>query len=343
MEWLIMLTKKFEYLYKYRDTRDNYFLQRDLNSIKNNTFFAASREKLNDPSEGLFQQGELSAMLAVLQRTIRNKDINKEVQDTLKLVDCMGVFSLSATPLNELMWAHYGDGHHGFCVEYDFDLLKSFQNSHYSYFIEVTYQEAIPKLLPGHLFKNPEEIIKIMLGTKSMPWNYENEVRLVTGAEGPYLHDFRAVKCIYFGLRCEEEAKQKVMQELAGKNIKYKQVIRPEDSYNLTTVDIPDFFQKENNYMVNMANIVEGSIDPEFTPNEYKSYNDHLRKAAEIVRRVPYCTQVSLVSFLSNSALENPVIYVDGELNRNTPCGSRARHYFTIQEIDDLCRRYKIF
>ncbi|MEN9985124.1 MAG: hypothetical protein RI925_626 [Pseudomonadota bacterium] len=344
-----MSAKECKYLYKYRGAKNNDFLNRDLTSIKNNTFFAASREKLNDPYEGMFQQHELYATLTGLQIITRSEEIRKITQqdlpETLDFVNTMGVFSLSNTPLNELMWSHYGDGHHGFCIEYKSDKLISFQDSHSSYFIEVNYQEILPKLRPRHLLtssEKSEEIVKIMLGTKSIPWHYENEVRLVTQAEGSYLYDFRAVECIYFGLRCKEDTKRKIMQMLAGKNIKYKQIVCIKDSYGLTATDMPDAFQQENSYMINMANIAEGAVDPESTLDVYKPYNDHLKKAAEIVRRTPYCIEVNYVSFSSGSTSENPLIYVRSKVNYNTPCGSIVDHYFTSQEIDNLCRVYKI-
>ena len=41
----------------------------------------------------------------------------------LEMRKTVGIYSLSRTPYDELMWSHYGESHEGFCIEYDLERL----------------------------------------------------------------------------------------------------------------------------------------------------------------------------------------------------------------------------
>ena len=50
------------------------------------------------------------------------------LEDLLSYNKKIGIYSLSKTFIDELLWAHYGNSHKGFCIEYDLDiLLNSFK------------------------------------------------------------------------------------------------------------------------------------------------------------------------------------------------------------------------
>jgi Protein of unknown function (DUF2971) len=206
--------------YKYR-SGDPSTLPRDLESLRNATFYAAARHALNDPFEGRFDRASLDAQFSLLKTVLSFAapsastsldNVSNAADKVLEFVDKSGVFSLSYNPLQELIWAHYGGSHRGFCIGYDTQKLVEFEpNVHHS--LDVQYSNAAPTLQPNDLLgaESPVGIFRKMLGVKSKPWTYEEEVRVITVPPGLHEHDFRAVKVVYFGLRCPESTKVAIM------------------------------------------------------------------------------------------------------------------------------------
>lgn len=151
--------------------------------------------------------------------------VYEAANEILSFVDKSGVFSLSCNPLNELIWAHYGGSHRGFCVGYDLEKLVDFEpNLHYR--LDVQYSDLAPSFQSDHLIgaATPTATLQKILGMKSAPWQYEQEVRIITTPPGHHEHDYRAVKKIYFGLRCPDSTRLAVMEVLAGRSVAYKQI-----------------------------------------------------------------------------------------------------------------------
>ncbi|MEI5604067.1 hypothetical protein, partial [Streptomyces brasiliscabiei] len=95
-------------------------------------------------------------------------------------------------------------------------------------------------------------------GVKSKPWAYEEEVRVITQPPGRHDHDYRALKVIYFGLRCPEATMLAVMEALAGRGVTYQQVISPQSSYALKSVAVADQYSSAAQYKANCAPINDG-------------------------------------------------------------------------------------
>lgn len=129
-------------------------------------------------------------------------------------------------------------------------------------------------------------------------------MRVITQPPGLHEHDYRAVKTIYFGLRCPESTMAAVMETLAGREVSYLQVISPQ----------------------------YGAILTNHLKPEHKQYAAYLSKAAEIVRREPYRQEVQSVDFSSSkSTPQRPVIYVQYLRAPN----KWVNHYLTLPEIDE--------
>lgn len=141
----------------------------------------------------------------------------------------------SQTLSNLLMWSHYADSHKGICIEYQFsdnftnksNNIMKFKKIHYSNNVSIDYSKA-------------EINTDLSLLTKAQPWQYENEVKLIT-----YIIDDATflpieldkeskIAAIYFGSCCEDE------------NIKFIKSILPYDSINLYQMKSPD----ETPYMI---------------------------------------------------------------------------------------------
>lgn len=327
--------------YKYR-SGEGALLARDLDVLRNSKIYAASRETLNDPFEGRFDRGALDEQLRLinmlcvgLNAGVANsfQNLSESVDDLLAFVDKCGVFSLSYNPLNELIWAHYAGSHQGYCVGYDLDRLLQFDITNLQR-IEVRYGNSSPSLIMDELVagKSPVDVLNKLLGSKSLPWKYEEEVRVVATSAGLYEHDFRAVCEVYFGLRCAEGTRLSVMEALAGRGVSYKQVVSPHPSYLLEAKSIPDAYASAPKYRERVAPIMEGVINTDYLKPSLKPYAEYLTKAAEIVRRDPYCEEVQCVDFSpSMSTPENPVVLVQCLRGSN----KWFNHYLTLKQIDE--------
>lgn len=326
--------------YKYR-SGDPSELPRDLESLRKSTFYAAARHTLNDPFEGRFDRASLDIQFSLLKAVVSGAaptasallgEVSNAANKVLEFVDKSGVFSLSYNPLQELIWAHYGGSHRGFCIGYDIQKLMQFEpNVHHV--LDVCYSNAVPSLQPSDLLgsESPIGVLRKMLGVKSKPWAYEEEVRVITVPPGLHEHDYRAVKVVYFGLRCPESTQAAIMEALAGRGVAYEKMTSPQSSYALRSTSIPDLYASAPKFKENLAPINEGAIYPDYLKPELKQYAAYLRKAAEIVRREPYCQEIQLVEFSgARSRPGKPIIFVQYLRAPN----KWVNHYLTLAEID---------
>lgn len=326
--------------YKYR-AGEGPTLARDIAALSDCKFYAGTRHALNDPFEGRFDRTALDAQLSLASTAMASlggalasslDGVHSAADDVLAFVDSCGVFSLSYNPLNELIWAHYGGSHQGFCVGYDIDKLISFEPNQF-HRIDVTYSDCAPAITATDLILggSPLDVLQRMLGTKSSPWRYEEEVRAITTPAGLHEHDFRAVREVYFGLRCAEETRMSVMRALAGRGVSYKQVVSPHPSYLLAGGDLIDAFADAPTYRDHVAPIAEYAILTSYLKPELLPYADYLRKAAEIIRRDPYCPLVEAVEFSgAHSAPGRPVVFVQYQRQP----GRWVTKHFSLAEID---------
>ena len=328
-------------VFKYR-TGDEATFNRDLHSLQNDFFWASTRDLLNDPFEGVFEMNQLDTQLEWLNKLVADhtpstkesfNTVKKSITEVLSFVDKSGIFSLSKSPTEELLWAHYGWSHNGFCIEYDLEKLIEFdKNNHHC--IEIKYSKVAPILKINDLIreKDPTKILQKMLGVKSIPWKYESEVRVVTTASGKQPYDYRAVKAIYFGARMQnKEKRDDIMKALAGRGIKYFQIETEGLSYKLTARPLTDLFAAAPRYKYSIAPIANGAITSDYLKPELQKYGDYLYKAAEIVRREPYCNQINYVDFSSTkSSKKSPVIFVQYQRADN----QHIIHYLSISEIE---------
>lgn len=327
-------------VFKYRAGTD-----RDISSLCDNYFYSPTREKLNDPYEGLFsrklyesQLDQLKKILGVEEQAFDN--VKDSFEKLLSFVDSAGIYSLSTDHVDELLWAHYADSHNGFCIEYELDELVTF-NGAANYSIPVKYLNSPPHIELSDItdVKNSNEILlQKILATKSLRWEYEKELRVLTSLPGKHTYDYRAVKAIYFGMRMDPEKQKEIMGHLAGRGIRYYN-IKMLDDYTLSHDEVDDPCTNEPKYLYSVSPVLEGALRPEYTKDEYKPYNDYLFKASEIIRRDPYCSAVEFVDFSpEKSTPENPVVLV-----MCPKCSDwhprfysyYPKRYLTLSEIDE--------
>lgn len=152
-------------------------------------------------------------------------DLQNEILETISKK--WGIVSLSAEPLNELMWAHYADSHKGIAVEFD-ETNELF--THPSFLIcEYDDNPAVydPGQGPNH------QAVEAFARRKRAAWRYERESRLIVGLAlcrkvtrgSSTLHLFsiepKVIRSVTFGLRCPTALKDEMLRAIDGPELRH--------------------------------------------------------------------------------------------------------------------------
>lgn len=154
-----------------------------------------------------------------------------------KQLNNVGIFSLSETCKNQLMWSHYGGNSKGIAI--GFEKEEKLMNE--THCLKVNYSDTLPKF-DGKGFKNQVEFyatepnitkisfedntFKSAISTKPTVWEYEKEWRYVEETSGLFDYPSR-ISEIVFGLNCPKEEKQK-----------YRELIKLNFDYDIDFYDI---------------------------------------------------------------------------------------------------------
>lgn len=320
-------------VYKYRGG-DKTTLYRDIKSLIKSQIYSASIESLNDPFEAKVKvHGESFEIGKYLKQFYSEKhhDNIKKVEvdffrlfnDFLETSKTWGVYSLSKSYKDELLWSYYADSHRGFCVEYDLEKLMEYKIDTEP-IIDVKYEKNMPTITSLdfiNIEQNKKLLHEKLIGTKSKCWEHEDEIRIVTGQIGLFDYDFRALKSIYFGYRSDDKLRNLIMRVLKGRGLKYY-IMQPKDgSYKLEEMELDDPYLNAPKYLYSVSPVEDGVP---YLDDNIKPYKELILKAIEIVRREPYCDKV-LDADISNSkgTKENPVFFIMYQRSDGLP-----RNYF---------------
>jgi hypothetical protein len=146
-------------------------------------------------------------------------------------LDRVGVMSLSATPTQMLMWAHYASQHKGFCL--GFERSEGSLLASQSQTKPVNYLDAYPNVdlstLPvswsfslgdGGISDSLEidiyePCLQAVIYSKATDWAYEQEWRVLV-PRGASLTPYPSpLKKIIFGLRCEQNSRQLIREAVS--------------------------------------------------------------------------------------------------------------------------------
>lgn len=269
-------------LYKYRGCEDDKIFKRDLNSIVKNCIWSSSVQKLNDPCETIFSSNSFKKQSKFLfsffgkQKYEHILNIHSLLDDLESLSKKIGVYSLSKTYNDELLWAHYGNSHKGFCIEYDFEKLFSSFDSKEDFSFPVIYSKNPPKISYQDMSIKHNKLAQKITGYKSKRWKYENEHRIITNSYGDQTYNFEALKSIYFGLNMNEEQKNTIFLELKDRGINYYQIHQIEKSYNFERELIKNPYYTGNTYLKQIPSSITNS-----NPVPYKILEKHFDKFLE--------------------------------------------------------------
>lgn len=316
-------------VYKYRGGDSNFM--RDLASLRDNQFYAPTPEVLNDPTEACVDYDELRATISVLDgRLLAAFDNAVDIRHS------SGIYSLSRTPLDECMWAYYGDSHRGFCIEYDLARLVREARAAWSV-VDVDYSPEPPNLLMSHIAdpRSEEVWLQLLNGTKSDSWAHEREVRIVTAPSGLQNYASVAVTGVYFGCRCPSDRVEAVRRTLSGRGVTYHQLSFLPKRYRLSAETIPYNAEVDGVVSTHRAKVDAHAIPSiETLEPKLRQYHPLLFEAVETARADPSCEEVQIVDFKRGEKLgSKPQIWVQYRTNVPTPYVPVVNAYYDLEEF----------
>ena len=218
-------------VYKYRGLES---FERDVETLMENRIYASTFDKLNDPFEGIFDD-QISTMISFIEKVFEadGNDVREKLKVITEYKSRLGVYSLSKSFENELLWAHYSDSHKGFCIEYELNGLKE------KYLIpplvnelEVDYKLSPQKIVPED-FKQLNLFLRKLFATKSEEWEYEDEIRLLFDKSGLKDYHPSTLTGIYFGAELEDKNRHILIDSLTNFDVKFYEIYREKDSFKL--------------------------------------------------------------------------------------------------------------
>lgn len=199
-------------------------------------------------------------------------DIHEALESLLSSNKKIGIYSLSKTYLDELLWAHYANSHKGFCIEYDLDtLIKTFKTEKIFSF-PVIYNKIPPEITIKDMSIKNNDLIHKLSGFKSKRWEYEEEYRIITNYFGKQSYNYHALKSIYFGLRISEAHKLEIFRTLSDRNIKFYQIQHLPKSYKFEAVRVSNPFGETNDYLKYIPASITKDNNVEFEITEQNFY-----------------------------------------------------------------------
>jgi hypothetical protein len=155
-------------------------------------------------------------------------EIGLGAQLQLRIWNDVSVACFSESVDDMLMWAHYADGHKGFCLEFDTSVapLRDAQ--------PVIYREVFPRLKVSQerlesatSEELTDSLLRRMLLTKYKGWKYEKEWRIVRSKNAhTEVFDKRAIAGVYLGAKMLWQRQEEVLSATKESRPTYKRMFR---------------------------------------------------------------------------------------------------------------------
>ena len=145
------------------------------------------------------------------EKVLIEQDLSKKHTDYIK--DTVKVACFSEVNNSILMWSHYADCHKGFCLEYDIEELKMY-NDIFSFIYPIKYSNVPAEICASFEPEKADNLTIYATMCKSSHWEYEREWRLVLPEslmiedvenKGIFYVEIPKPKKIYLGALTSEE------------------------------------------------------------------------------------------------------------------------------------------
>ena len=156
-------------------------------------------------------------------------------EGTLSSLRGRGIASLAESPTDMLMWAHYADGHRGFCLEFDTTRPP------FSKALKVAYRSTLPKLNFVRLVTDDsaqadQHYLESMFLTKASCWEYEREWRVLHQTpDQAYTYPWQALKAVHCGAAMPSVNFEIIALILRDSPTNLFNVLRSPDQFAVTT------------------------------------------------------------------------------------------------------------
>lgn len=311
--------------YKYRsgrglkDREGNDLFERDIRLLSQDKIFIPTIEQLNDPSEALVDFRLFNTqpdLFKIFVPPKMSESFDQGIGHLYDIIRTCGIYSLSKENANELMWSYYANGHTGYAVIFDTDVLvKSFEQGRWGgmHELDVRYSSKPPRFELSKIEKlDIEEVLLCLVGNKSNVWRHEAEHRLVFDQGGRSLMiDYRAIKGFVFGYRMNLDDIDYVMKIFAGRNLTYYQIKLKDNSYTLLLDKLKDGYPNAEKYCPNKVDykvdeLLENDIQNEGVGYRYRSF---VEKALMEVSREPFVTFISHIVVTDDKKYPNILVW----------------------------------
>lgn len=305
-----------------RDDNNNHveIFERDLKLLAEDKIYIPTSKQLNDPTETLVDESQLNIELDLIKNILEDHKSVSIVEETYanfkKHIETSGIYSLSKTPTSELMWAYYANGHNGYAIMFDTDVLYESLNGGTPFSnifaFDVKYVESLPSIDIGLLSK-PEgnKFIEKFIGSKSKSWEHEQEYRLIFDKGGEVKQiDYRAIKGFVFGHLLPQEDIEYIMNLFKGRHLLYLKVRLNPVSYQFYTEEVEDLYKDAPKYHPNKVTydfdkLLEGA---RLYCDAILEYEEVTRTAVEMVACEPFVKDIYLLSMYEDE--NNPGGYI---------------------------------
>lgn len=145
-----------------------------------------------------------------------------------------GVTCFSENPNDPLLWAHYGGGHRGFCLEFD-TAADWFERVY-----PVRYDDELPSVNVVDALMDPGSTRWLdLLLTKAKCWEYENEWRAIhQEPDKLYTYDWKHLTGVYLGALMDSEHQDMIGTLLHGSETQLYRVEHDPGQFTLTAVPV---------------------------------------------------------------------------------------------------------
>lgn len=214
-----------KFLYRYRSFKTEYWKD----EIFKGKIYLAQATKLNDPMDCLiYFDGSILPRDCKLINCLEHqyncdyKEIINKLSDESNVRWIFENFrsdirtaSFSKKDNSLLMWSHYADEHHGFCIKYNTETLKPIISG---MLYPVIYSSMKPDVFDEIKDCSWNAGVKALVH-KAKEWEYEDEWRVINKADGTFeFFQLDAIEAIYLGAYCEKHNREEVVKWANEKN-----------------------------------------------------------------------------------------------------------------------------
>lgn len=323
-----MIAYKFRSGNGIKDDRGQSLFERDIQLLAQNKVFVPTGAQLNDPFETIVDDLILKNVINSLEMIFSLNTENfmntyEEIRRDMK--HKRGIYSLSKSIDNELMWAYYASGHTGYAIIFNTDVINQSMNFNqycpgvFEY--DITYSDNLPEIVPSLFYdksKDATELIRILAGHKSKAWEHEQEHRLLfNDGNRPVEIDYRAIKGFVFGCLMPESDIDYIMNLFQGRGLRYYQMGMDNHSYSMTYNEIPDLYHDAKPYICNNVEYdIQKLVIPEAYDFDISPYMKRIDEVLSMVSKEPFVQSICSTYIEGDDIVVRTSVQQDGVFSK---------------------------